>query len=64
MDCLECTWNFFRIGAPTFQARGVPEDDGENVIEIVRNSACQRSKAFHSLRLHKLLFKTLAFRVI
>ena len=47
-----------------FQPRRVTENDGENVVEIVRNSAGERTEAFHFLRLHQLLLEPLSFRVV
>jgi len=40
------------------QQRGMALDDGQNIIEIVRNSAGELAYGFHLLRLSKLLFQT------
>ena len=37
--------------------RGIPQDDGENVVEIVRNAGGETANGFHFLRLAKLVLE-------
>ncbi len=53
-----------RVGFVALHQGGVPENDPENVIKIVRYPAGQGSDAFHLLRLPELLLQFLAFRNI
>ena len=49
---------------PLFQPGGVAEDDGEDVVEIMRDAAGERAEAFHLLRLDELLLESLALGVV
>jgi hypothetical protein len=41
------------------QKRSISFDDIENIVEIMRDAACQYSDAFHLLGLAQLLFQSL-----
>src|SRR5712691_12835041 len=49
---------------PFLQPGGVAEDNGEDVIEIMRDAAGERAEALHLLRLDKLLLEPFALRVV
>ena len=64
LDHLDRAGDVFGFCAETFEPVGVAQNDGENVVEIVRDSSRQRAEAFHFLRLHQLLLEALSFRVV
>ena len=43
---------------------GIAEDNGEDVVKIMRDAAGQGTQAFHLLGLDKLLLEALAFGVV
>ena len=42
----------------------VPVDDCQQIVEVMRYSACQGSQAFHLLRLPKLVLEALSGRYV
>src|SRR3954451_18131597 len=56
--------NFPGLRAEGLELAGVAQNDGEDVVKIMRDTAGERAEAFHLLRLDELLFEPLPMRVV
>ncbi len=54
----------FGFGGEGLESVGVSQNDGEDIVEIVRDPACQSPQAFHFLRLDELLLESLSLGVV